>query len=238
MKKNLLNAGLLIAATILAKDMAAQGDAGNNNPAPKTYFYDSLTRGGYTLTVDDQSPDFDTAVKRRLVEAYFNVYPKEAALYNPRTVKSVRFWIDPLYEGVAEAGGNTVRFNPNWFKKKPGDIDVVTHEVMHLVQNYPGWSGPGWITEGIADYVRHTMGIDNAGADWSLPDYKTDHSYENAYRITARFFVWIENKKKKGLVKKLDGLMRAGKYKPSFWKIETGKTVDELWKEYAANPAI
>ena len=32
--------------------------------------------------------------------------------------------------------------------------------------------------------------------------------------------------------------MRNQTYKPELWKTFTGKTVDELWKEYAANPVI
>ncbi|MDQ6763679.1 MAG: basic secretory family protein [Bacteroidota bacterium] len=32
--------------------------------------------------------------------------------------------------------------------------------------------------------------------------------------------------------------MRNKKYTTAFWKTKTGKTVDQLWAEYAANPAI
>lgn len=197
---------------------------------------DTIKKGKYTLIFIDKSPDFDGRLKDRLVDVFFINYPKEAKTYNKKTTDKVIFVIDPAYEGVAAASGGVVRFNPEWFKKNPGDVDVVTHEVMHLVQIYPHGAGPGWITEGIADYVRFTIGVDNAGANWKLPDFDEKQSYENAYRITARFFYWIEKNVKKGLVKKLDHAMRTKTFADTFWKENTGKTVDELWADYAKNP--
>jgi hypothetical protein len=123
-------------------------------------------------------------------------------------------------------------------KKNPEDIDVVTHEGMHIVQSYPGGAGPGWVTEGVADYVRYKMGVNNAAGNWSLPALRENHHYTNAYRVTARFFVWIESKHGEGLVKKLDHAMRSKEYSEEFWKTHTGKTVDELWADYKADPAL
>lgn len=199
---------------------------------------DTLTKKKYTLIFIDKSPDLNPQVKERLIDAFFTTYPKEAKLYNKNTTKKVIFIVDPEYKGVAAAGGGIVRFNPEWFKSNPGDIDVVTHEVMHLVQSYPGGAGPGWITEGIADYVRFKFGVDNEGGNWRLPEFRPEHHYTDAYRITARFFHWIEQSKKKGLVKKLDDAMRTKTYNDGFWLKETGMSIDDLWAAYAANPAI
>ncbi|QNL52079.1 secretory protein [Olivibacter sp. SDN3] len=199
---------------------------------------DTIKQGKYTLVFIDKSSDFNQQVKEKLIETFFINYPKEAKIYNKKTTRNVIFVIDPEYTGVAAAGGGIVRFNPEWFKKNPGDIDVVTHEVMHLVQSYPEGAGPGWITEGIADYVRYTLGIDNAGANWKLTDFDSKQSYENAYRITARFFYWMETTKKKGIIKKLDAAMRNKEYTETFWQEHLGKNVDELWEEYAENPVI
>jgi hypothetical protein len=198
---------------------------------------DSITRGGYTLIYENKSATFDTAVGRRLINTFFEVYPKQVARFNKKAVKVVRFSIDPTYDGVAATYGTRIRFNPEWFKKNPNDVDVVTHETMHVVQAYPGYD-PGWLTEGIADYVRYEFGVDNKGAKWTLPAYKADQSYKNAYRVTARFLVWVEKNKRKDLVNKLDFAMRANTYTPEIWKELTGKDVDELWAEYAANPVI
>ncbi|MEB0250146.1 basic secretory protein-like protein, partial [Mucilaginibacter sp. 5B2] len=68
--------------------------------------------------------------------------------------------------------------------------------------------------------------------------FKPTQNYDNAYRVTARFLVWIETKVKKGTVKKLDSQMRNHTYTAESWNKLTGKSVDDLWKDYAANPAL
>jgi len=105
---------------------------------------------------------------------------------------------------------------------------------MHVVQAYKRHV-PGWVTEGIADYVRYKFGVDNEGAGWKLPAFSPVHSYRDSYRITARFFNWIEENIKKGFVVALDSRARAGQYNAAVWKEITGKTLDELWQEYAAS---
>ncbi|WP_236537169.1 basic secretory family protein [Sphingobacterium composti Ten et al. 2007 non Yoo et al. 2007] len=199
---------------------------------------DTIKKKGITLIYINKSNDFDRSVGDKLKEVFFTNYPKQMKLYNKKSTRQVIFVIDPDYDGIAAAGGGVIRFSPAWFKKNPKDIDIVTHETMHLVQSYPHNAGPGWITEGIADYVRHVMGIDNAGANWSLPEYRANHKYTDAYRITARFFLWLEKNKKKGIMKTLDTQMRAKAYTDDFWVQMTGKNVDELWSEYASNPQI
>lgn len=199
---------------------------------------DSLTRNGYTLTFDSNDPNFDSGVKQKLINTFFEVYPKEAKTFNKKTLKTVCFFVDTAYKGVAYANDGKVVFSAAYMRAHPTDIDVVTHEVMHIVQNYGKSTGPWWITEGIADYVRYTFGVDNAGAGWKLPDYKPTQNYDNSYRVTARFLVWIEAKVKKGTVKKLDSMLRDHTFTDNSWKDVTGKTVDELWKAYSENPVI
>jgi len=232
--------GLLIGSLILLANKAFTQDRWSqvDKDIEVAVDVDTIKKGKYTLVFVDKSSDFDGQLKNRLVDVFFVNYPKEAKIYNRKTTDKVIFVIDPEYKGVAAASGGVVRFNPEWFKKNPGDVDVVTHEVMHLVQVYPRGAGPGWITEGIADYVRFTLGVDNEGANWKLPDFDEKQSYENAYRVTARFFYWIEKNVKKGTIKKLDNAMRTKAYADTFWKENTGKSVDELWSDYAENPSI
>lgn len=196
------------------------------------------TRKGYTLTVNNEAEDVDGDVVNSLVETFFTVYPVLTRNYNMNATKKVEFFIDPEYNGVAEAGGGRVRINPNWLKEHPFDFDMVTHEVMHLVQAYPNNAGPWWVTEGIADYARYMYGFDNAKGEWSMPEYKTEQNYDNSYRITARFFVWIERTIQPGFIKKLDHAMRTNTYSDKIWKQETGKNIEALWKQYSADPAI
>lgn len=216
---------------------AAQKDWNN------VYSKDDVTRNtiskyGYTLNFINKDSTFDKEVQQRMIDVFFKVYPEEVKTYNPGSLKEVTIIIDTEYKGVAATAGGIVRVNPEWMRKHPEDIDIVTHEVMHIVQSYPGGAGPGWITEGIADYVRYKFGVNNAEGGWTLPEYTSQQSYRNAYRVTARFFLWIEKNYKSDLVQKLDKEMREKKYTPAFWEKETSRTVDELWSLYSDNPSL
>ncbi|WP_233268787.1 basic secretory family protein [Mucilaginibacter lacusdianchii] len=166
------------------------------------------------------------------------MYPKLEKEYNSKTLKEVTFVIDTAYNGVAETGDGKVTFSSKYMTKYPGDIDVVTHEVMHIIQNYGNGAGPGWLTEGTADYIRFKFGVDNKGAGWKLPYFKPSQNYDNAYRITARFLVWIEKNIKPDFVKSFDAQLRSHTFTDESWKNATGKTVDELWAAYSANTQI
>jgi hypothetical protein len=197
-----------------------------------------LNRSGYKLIFFNQDKTLDTALQTRMINTFFKVYPELAAEYNPKTLKSVTIVIDTTYKGVAETDNGKVTIASAWMHKHPEDIDVITHEVMHIVQDYGESVGPGWLTEGIADYARYKFGVNNDAAKWSLPAYKAGQNYDNAYRITARFLLWIEEKVKPGAVKALDAQLRAHTYTNDSWKQLTGKTVDELWKAYTEKPEI
>jgi predicted alpha-1,2-mannosidase len=200
---------------------------------------DTITRNDLTLYFMDEDQLFTDEYKKRFVDAYFKQYPKLAAKYNAGSPRAVKFIIDKNYDGVAATyDGNTIVYNPAWFEKNPEDLDVITHELMHVVQNYGGNNVPGWVTEGVADYVRATEGINNVNGKWTMPDLAPKHNYYDAYRITARFLVWITQHYQKDFVVKLNEAARTKKYTTDFWKDTTGKTVEELWKEYVANPAI
>ena len=197
-----------------------------------------IKKKGYELTFESNYAALDPALKQRLISTFFEVYPKLAKEYNPNTLKKVSFLVDTSYDGVAAASDGKVVYSSMWMDKHPEDIDVVTHEVMHIVQDYGNSVGPGWLTEGIADYVRFKFGIDNAGAKWVLPALKPEHHYQNSYRITARFFHWIEKNVKAGTVKAVDASLRDHSYTPAIWTTLTGKDLDMLWSDYVKNPQI
>jgi hypothetical protein len=197
-----------------------------------------INKKGYKLTVINQDAAFDKAEIAKLEETFFEVYPKLEKEYNKKVTKNVTFVIDTAYDGVAATANARVVFSSKYMTKHPKDIDVVTHEVMHIVQDYGNSGGPGWLTEGIADYARNKFGVDNAGAHWALPEFKPTQHYDNAYRVTARFLVWVEKNYKAGVVKTFDKQLRDHTFTDDSWKKETGKTLDELWTAYAANPIV
>ncbi|WP_170154556.1 basic secretory protein-like protein [Mangrovibacterium diazotrophicum] len=199
---------------------------------------DTIQQNGITLIYINKQEGLSVDLSAKLQETFFAVYPKLCKAYNRKSARKVTFVIDPAYDGVAATSDARVVFNPRWFDQHPNDIDVVTHEVMHIVQDYGETNGPWWITEGIADYARFKFGVDNEGAGWKLPDVTETQNYDNSYRVTARFFTWIVQNKNKKFVEKMDKIMREHRYSDAVWVKLTGNSPAELWKEYIANPQI
>ena len=237
--KNILRQAILISVIVfLSSSMTCISQ--NRVPVKSSDGVKTIKHGKYTLIFENKSSSFSQETSQKLIDTYFKVYPKLVKKYNKKVTKIVTFVIDPDYDGVAGTSNNRVVFSVKYMTENPNDIDVVTHEVMHIVQSYAGGNGmPGWLTEGIADYVRYAYGVDNAGAGWSLPEFSEKQSYKNSYRITARFLVWLEKSGQKGIVKKLDQAGRDKTYENgAIWKKLTGKTIDELWIDYSQNSSI
>lgn len=198
----------------------------------------TIKKKGYTLTFNNFDNTLSAHEQQKMINTFFEVYPKLAKAYNKETLREVIIVVDTTYKGVAATSNGKVRISSRWMHLHPEDLDVITHEVMHIVQDYKESVGPGWLTEGIADYARYKFGINNDAAKWSLPPYKEGQNYTNSYRITARFLVWVEKNVKKNMVKELDRELRAHTYVEASWQLLTKKSLDELWKDYTANPEI
>ncbi len=197
-------------------------------------------QGGVTLHYQDASEAVPAAVRDRIIETFFKAYLPERQDFHPAAPTTVNIVIDPDYDGVAYVGEKsqaaTITINPAWLAKHPGDTDLVTHEAMHIVQGYPEYANervPGWLVEGIADYVRDRYGVDNAAAGWALPTtIKDGQNFDTGYRVTGAFLKWSEARHP-GLVKTLDSALRSGGYTPQLWQKHTGHTLPALWAEYA-----
>jgi hypothetical protein len=133
-------------------------------------------------------------------------------------------------KGVAYSAGNTITCSAAWFTEHPDDVGAVVHELAHVVQGYHKRQPPGWVTEGIADYVR-----------WFNFEPENRHprvgnlrkaKYTDSYQTTAAFFNWIVKNKDPQFVTKLNAEARQGKYKPELFQKFTEKSVDELWGEF------
>jgi hypothetical protein len=197
----------------------------------------TYTSAGYKLIFTNKSATFDDQERQNFVNTFFTVYPPMVNRFNSAATKTVTFVVDPAYSGVAATSNNITTFSPAWFSSNPADYDVVTHEVMHIVQAYPG-SVPGWLTEGLADYSRYKFGVNNANADWSLPAWSSSQNYTDSYRVTARFFAWLELHVNSAVLNNLNTICHNGGYTSNTWVQLTGKTVDQLWAQYSASPAL
>jgi hypothetical protein len=107
----------------------------------------------------------------------------------------------------------------------------MVHETAHVVQNYRTRNNPGWLVEGIADYVRFFK-YEPGKLGRISPNRAR---YNGSYRVTAAFLAYVADKYDKELVRKLNQTMREGEYKEEVWKTLTGKTVQELDEEWRAS---
>ena len=199
---------------------------------------EEYSKDNLSITFKNFDPTLKEGTEEKFVSTVFEVYPKLLKDFNPNAQKHITIKIDTSYTGVAYASNGEITVSSRWLKQKPTDIDLITHEVMHLIQSYPHGGGPVWLSEGVADYVRFKYGVDNPGAGWSLTDFNKNQSYTNSYRITARFLVWLSENYDDSIVYKLDKQMRSKTYSEDSWKNLTGKDIDSLWLEYSGNSEI
>ena len=192
-------------------------------PAPKPA--DALT-----LTVTGDVEPALAPVAGKMVAHFYESYPKLLKRFeNPDkpALRAVRLVFAPGKVPGYTAGG-TVTVSTDWLGEHPDDIGLLTHELTHVVQAYPP-GGPGWLTEGIADYARHLYGPDKQS--WKLPgQLSPDWSYTKGYGITARFLVWLDEKHP-GSLDKLHRRMQGGGVKDADFKAITGTDLDALWQE-------
>lgn len=107
-------------------------------------------------------------------------------------------------------------------------------ELVHVIQAYPD-PDPGWITEGIADYLRWAIYKGKPQA-W-FPAGRQEQGYQAGYRVAAVFFLWLETDVAPGIVKRLNTSMRNRAFDTMIFTDATGKTLDALWAEYAKTRA-
>jgi hypothetical protein len=186
----------------------------------------------FTLIVDDapEMKEWGEMVIKECERAYQWMGDELASPgYRPPTL--VKMELRSSYKGVAMAGGGKITGSVTYFKKNAKDVGAMVHETVHIQQQYKGRGNPGWLVEGLADYIRFFKY--EPGKIGKLNEAKA--KYNGSYRVTARFLAYVLDKYDKELVKKLNKAMREGTYKEEIWKDLTGKTVQELDDEWRAS---
>ena len=221
----LMLVALLLAALPMHAQTLAQSPASEKPSALKP-------ATGYTLVIEGEvEPDFAPIVGR-LVQLYYESYPKLVARFEHRdrpAPRKIQLKFERGMKVPAHCAGDVVTVSIDWLRRNPSDLGLLTHELTHAVQRYPS-PNPGWFTEGLADYARALYGPKEQPG-WSLPTKLTEkQSYTNGYTTSARFLTWLEAKHP-GTVDKLHRRMQERAMTLEDFKTFTGKTVDELWGE-------
>ena len=167
---------------------------------------------------------------QRLVDCFDHSYRKMAVRFNPQAPVQVRLEVGDL-ANPGETTGSLIRISAAWMRSNPHDIDVMTHEQFHVVQDYGVGAQPGWAIEGLADYARWKYGLSNAG--WALPAFRPEHHWTQGYGVTAAFFRWLEEQRRAGFPEELDRSLRSRGYGAAFWTSRFGSTLEQLWRDFA-----
>jgi len=208
-----------------------------------------LASGAYKISLDTcETPDLTEWSRTKLASVIREWYPRLVKLlpsegYQAPEEVTIRF--SETMRGVAETSGTRVRCAARWFRSNlQGEaVGSVVHELVHVVQQYgrarrenpEATRSPGWLVEGLADYVRWFLYEPQShGADlvWLRQRKNLQLRPEAGYRVTANFLDWVTRKYDPDLAPKLNAAMRAGKYREDIWKERTGHTLEELGAEW------
>ncbi|WP_165251033.1 basic secretory protein-like protein [Paludisphaera soli] len=150
-----------------------------------------------------------------------------------RPARVIRMSLKNDIDVPAYAGGGRITGSVKWFKDHPDDVGAMIHETAHIVQRYRGRRNPnpGWLVEGVADYVRFVLyEPENIGG---LNPERA--KYDDSYRVTARFLDYVVKKYDPDFVLKVNRAMREGTYSDDLFKQATGKPKEELGAEWKAS---
>lgn len=228
-----------------------------SEPAPPVIPADTYTANGgrhtFTITCQD-APDLHEWTRKELAPIVQKWYPIIVDLLASDGYEAPRKFSITLasrqnmrLEAPAYAAGNAVTCNADWQRQnlKGEAIGSVVHELVHVVQQYGiarrgrgrQVNQPGWISEGIPDYVRWFLyEPQTRGAEIGARGLASAR-YDGSYRVSANFLNWATGKYDRKLVTKLNSVMREGTYDDVFWKKLTTKTIQQLDEEWKADLA-
>ncbi|XP_030445734.2 uncharacterized protein LOC115668415 [Syzygium oleosum] len=152
-----------------------------------------------------------------------------------KDVARVSLFIDNM-EGVAYTSNDEIHVSTMYLGGLSGDVKgeftgVLYHEMTHVWQWNGAGQGPGWLIEGIADFVRLRSGY--VPGHWVQPGQ--GDRWDQGYDVTARFLDYC-NDLRNGFVAELNKKMRTG-YSDKYFVDLLGNTVDQLWSQYKATYA-
>lgn len=203
----------------------------------------------YSFIVDaSEAPQYTDWVEKELKPVIIEWYPKLVAMlpgknYQAPTKVSLQFKNDVAPGVPAYATGSRITMNAPWFKNQLNREakGCVVHELVHVVQNY--WLArrlnpnptrtPGWVTEGLADYIRWFLyEPESKGAHYTPAQIKK-MKHDASYRISANFIDWVSRNHNQDIASLINDAARNGSYDDTLWKKYTGKSLEELatgWK--------
>ena len=126
----------------------------NSEPKVATFKYPVE----FVVDVSD-APEMKTWAEKaaRVCEQQYPMICEELRSNGFKPLSVVSMTLKSNYKGVAATGGGSITGSVKYFKAHEDDIGAMVHETVHAVQLYGrsgGGRNPGWLVEGVADYVR------------------------------------------------------------------------------------
>jgi hypothetical protein len=214
--------------------------------APPAQIVDAveIDGGAFRFTVDTtEAPDLTEWTRRDLIPAMQKWYPLIVKMLPSdgfTAPKTFSITFTDKYKGVAATMGNRIEGSPTWYRGqlKGEAIGSLVHELVHVVQQYGrarragGSRRPGWLVEGIPDYIRwYLFEPESKGCEIS-PRRVATARHDASYRVSANFLNYVIGKYDKELIRELNAALREGRYDAELWKTRTGKAVEELAEEW------
>ena len=204
-----------------------------------------IAEGGYRFTVDTtEAPDLTEWAHTQLIPVMKEWYPRIVGMLPSEgfaAPKTFSIAFEEKYKGVAATAGNRIFCNPAWYRTqlKGEAIGSLVHELVHVAQQYRRGRPPGWLGEGIPDYIRWYL-YEPQSKGCEIPPNRADRAkYDGSYRVSANFLNFVIGKYDKAFIKECNAALREGRYDAELWKTRTTHTVEELadeWKK-SLNPA-
>lgn len=207
----------------------------------KTYEFDSNDKQYHFVMDYTAAPELEAWGRQKLAPVMSEWYQRIAKElssegFQPSKEFRVRFK-DDMGGTPAYAAGPEICVNHQWVKGELNreGLGCVVHEMVHIVQSYGRGPrhAPGWVCEGIADYVRWFEYEPQSNGARVMKNWR-DARYDASYRVTANFLDWCCRTHDKALIQKLNAAARSGQYGEELWKTWTGKTLAELGEAWKA----
>ncbi|MBI1177089.1 hypothetical protein GC207_06575 [bacterium] len=212
-------------------------------PLPKRIRSEFKTVDGKNqITIDTTAaPDLTEWADKVLKPVVQTWYPKIITLLPSEgffAPESVSIVFRPGINVPAFTSGHRITCSADWFRENlQGEAaGSVVHELVHVVQQYRRARGsarvPGWLVEGIPDYIRwYLYEPETRGAE--IPSRNLSQArFDASYRVSANFLNWVVSNYDRDLVRKINAAARDGHYRESIWQNLTGRTVQELGTEW------
>lgn len=214
---------------------AAQAPADAKDPYAKYVFSLAKPLPAPEVVIDvTDSPESKPWAEeaQKLVHDWFPHVAQLLATEDYTPPKTIKLIFKKGISAPAYTSGGAITANADWIAKHPDDFGMMIHELVHVVQSYPrSRNNPGWLVEGIADYIRWWRYEPDAPRTRINPERA---KYTDSYRTTAAFLAWVSGKYDRTLVRRLDRSLRDRAYSDELFQTVTGKPVAELWTEFVA----